>query len=118
MSDRREELNSGRGLPLDETLVYVAADLIWEAHRIESDEKNEAEPDGPSPHHRRHEFPFTIYEGNDGLTGHRYIWTPNNDKRVTDEGHPTKRNCPGDIDHTTGCVCPPWMDCYCGAADA
>lgn len=97
----------------DETLVWVAADLIWEAWREENERKWKQRDDPPS-HHRTKEFPFTIYEGNEGLHEHKYLWTPHRDAEMIRQGHPHRTNCPEIVESLDGsCVCPPWMACYC-----
>ena len=77
-----------RGLPLDETLVYVAADLIAEAWQGR-----------PVQQANRQGF-FQIYNGNNALNC-LTKWTPST---VSYDGVPIK---------LPTCVCPPWIPCYC-----
>lgn len=91
-----------RLLPLDETLVWVAADQLWEWESERDPEVRRVRP----PAHRSREFPFEIYEGSTGLMGSCMSWTT---KRVSSTGK--------QLPPLPKCVCPDWMDCYCGGRD-
>ena len=86
----------------DETLAFVAADMIWRY----AVEEGKIQPIA----HRGREFPFVLMEVDYGLTEHKYFWTPNSDRELVRAGHPAQAR---HVRPLPPCVCPPWTECTC-----